>query len=161
MILNSRIDRKDIFFHYLFLSFLTYQAFKRSFSLRCTVIGNLKFKIYPTLPIVHDKSGTYCLKTSNRHNKNRISITSTPFSYIISFDFIYQYYQNIQLQCKTSWVKDIQIILRLFLVIPMYCQASSSQIKSITQPLAVLASWERSLGTYSRQQFTRNNLYTI
>jgi hypothetical protein len=24
----------------------------------------------------------------------------------------------------------------------MYCQASSSQIKSITQPLAVLAGWE-------------------
>ena len=27
------------------------------------------------------------------------------------------------------------------------CQASLSQIKSITQPLAVLASWEGSLGT--------------
>ena len=31
--------------------------------------------------------------------------------------------------------KGIQIILRLFLVIAMYCQGSSSQIKSITQPL--------------------------
>ena len=47
-------------------------------------------------------------------------------------------------------VKDIQIILRLFLVIAMYCQASSSQMKSITQPPALLAGWEGSLGTCSR-----------
>jgi hypothetical protein len=46
--------------------------------------------------------------------------------------------------------KDIQIILRLFLVIAMYCQGSSSQIKSITQPPALLAGWEGSLGTCSR-----------
>ena len=57
--------------------------------------------------------------------------------------------------------KEIKMILRLFLVIAMYCQASSSQIKSITQPLPLLASWRGSLGTCSRQQFTRNNLYTI
>ena len=57
--------------------------------------------------------------------------------------------------------KDIQIILRLFLVIAMYCQGSSSQIKSITQPHALLAGQEGSLGTCSRYQFTRNNLYTI
>ena len=57
--------------------------------------------------------------------------------------------------------KDIQIILRLFLVIAMYCQASSSQFFSITQPLPLLACREGSLGTCSRQQFTRNNLYTI
>ena len=31
--------------------------------------------------------------------------------------------------------KEIQIILRLFLVITMYCQASSSQFQSINQPL--------------------------
>ena len=37
------------------------------------------------------------------------------------------------------------MILRLFLVIAMYCQGSSSQIKSITQPLPLLASWEGSL----------------
>mgnify|MGYP007048344933 CR=1 FL=1 len=43
--------------------------------------------------------------------------------------------------------KEIQIILRLFLVIAMYCQASSSQIKSIIQPPTLLASWEGSLGT--------------
>jgi hypothetical protein len=43
--------------------------------------------------------------------------------------------------------KEIQIILRLFLVIAMYCQASSSQIKYITQPPALLAGWEGSLGT--------------
>ena len=43
--------------------------------------------------------------------------------------------------------KEIQIILRLFLVIAIYCQASSSQIKSITQPPALLAA---SLGTCSR-----------
>jgi hypothetical protein len=57
--------------------------------------------------------------------------------------------------------KEIQIILRLFIVIAMYCQASSSQIKSITQPAALLAGLEGSLGTCSRWQFTRNNLYTI
>ena len=57
--------------------------------------------------------------------------------------------------------KEIQIILRLFLVIPMYCQASSSQKKSITQPAPLLPGWEGSLGTCSRQQFTRNNLYNI
>jgi hypothetical protein len=51
---------------------------------------------------------------------------------------------------KGGEAKDIQIILRLFLVIAMYCQASSSQIKLITQPLAVLAGWEGSLGTSSR-----------
>ena len=37
--------------------------------------------------------------------------------------------------------KEIEMILRLFLVIAMYCQGSSSQIKSITQPLQLLASW--------------------
>ena len=47
-------------------------------------------------------------------------------------------------------IKDIQIILRLFLVIAMYCQASSSQFFSITQPLPLLAGWEGSLGTCSR-----------
>ena len=35
--------------------------------------------------------------------------------------------------------KKIQIILRLFLVIPMYCQTSSSQMQSITQPPTLLA----------------------
>ena len=44
--------------------------------------------------------------------------------------------------------KKIQIILRLFLVISMYCQASSSQFFfSITQPLTLLAGLE---GTCSR-----------
>ena len=41
--------------------------------------------------------------------------------------------------------KEIQIILRLFLVIAMYCQASKSQFKSvqsITQPPTLLAGWE-------------------
>jgi hypothetical protein len=46
--------------------------------------------------------------------------------------------------------KDIQIMLRLFLVITMDCQASSSQFFSITQPLLLLACWEGSLGTCSR-----------
>ena len=46
--------------------------------------------------------------------------------------------------------KEIQIILRLFLVIAMYCQASSSQLKSITQPLRLLAGWEGFLGTCRR-----------
>ena len=47
-------------------------------------------------------------------------------------------------------IKEIQIILRLFLVIAMYCQGSSSQIESITQPPPRLAGWEGSLGTFSR-----------
>ena len=47
-------------------------------------------------------------------------------------------------------IKEIKMILRLFLVIAMYCQGSSSQIKSITQPLPLLAGWEESLGTCSR-----------
>jgi hypothetical protein len=47
-------------------------------------------------------------------------------------------------------VKEIKMILRLFLVIAMYCQGSSSQIKSITQPLPLLAGWKGSLGTCSR-----------
>ena len=51
---------------------------------------------------------------------------------------------------KDIATKEIQIILRLFLVIAMYCQGSSSQIKSITQPLPLLAGWEGSLGTCSR-----------
>ena len=46
-----------------------------------------------------------------------------------------------------STTKEIQIILRLFLVIAMYCQASSSQFFSITQPLMLLAGWEGNLGT--------------
>ena len=46
--------------------------------------------------------------------------------------------------------KEIKMILRLFLVIAIYCQGSSSQIKSITQPLPLLAGWEGSLGTCSR-----------
>jgi hypothetical protein len=46
--------------------------------------------------------------------------------------------------------KEIQIILRLFLVIAMCCQGSSSQMKSITQPPALLAGWKGSLGTCSR-----------
>ena len=41
--------------------------------------------------------------------------------------------------------KEIKMILSLFLVIAMYCQGSSSQIKSITQPLPLLAGWEGSL----------------
>ena len=38
--------------------------------------------------------------------------------------------------------KEIQIILRLFLVIAMYCQANSSQFNQITQPPTLLAGWE-------------------
>ena len=45
-------------------------------------------------------------------------------------------------------IMEIQIILRLFLVIDMYCQTSSSQFFSITQPLTLLAGWEEAyLGT--------------
>ena len=41
-------------------------------------------------------------------------------------------------------IMEIQIILRLFLVIAMYCQGSSSQIESITQPPLLLAGWQGS-----------------
>ena len=50
--------------------------------------------------------------------------------------------------------KEIKIILRLFLVIAMYCQGSSSQIKSVTQPLLLLASWEGSLSTSNSLETT-------
>ena len=56
---------------------------------------------------------------------------------------------NEDCSCKEK-IKEIKIIRRLFLVITMYCQASSSQFVSITQPLTSLAGWEGSLGTCSR-----------
>ena len=49
-------------------------------------------------------------------------------------------------------VKEIEIIHRLFLVIAMYCQASSSQFKpvqSITQPPTLLAGWVHAVGSNS------------
>ena len=45
---------------------------------------------------------------------------------------------------------EIQIILRLFLVVAMYCQGGSRQMKSLTQPFQLLAGWEGSVGTCSR-----------
>ena len=45
--------------------------------------------------------------------------------------------------------KEIEIILRLFRVIAMYCQGSSSQIKALTQPFPLLAGLEGSLGSNS------------
>ena len=58
--------------------------------------------------------------------------------------------------------KEIQIIFGLFLFIPMYSQASSSQMKSVTQPPALLAGWEESLGTYMQLvAIHRNSLYAI
>ena len=56
----------------------------------------------------------------------------------------------ISVNIPVSVIKEIQIIFRLFLVIAMYCQASSSQMKSITQPPTLLAGWEGSLGTCSK-----------
>ena len=47
-------------------------------------------------------------------------------------------------------IKEIEMIIRLFLVIAIYCQGSPSQIKSITQPLPLQAGWEGSLGKCSR-----------
>ena len=44
-------------------------------------------------------------------------------------------------QKKERAPKEIQIIVRLFLVMAMYCQASSSQFCSITQPPPLLASY--------------------
>ena len=45
--------------------------------------------------------------------------------------------------------KEIKMILRLFLVVAVYCQGSSSQIKSNTQPLPLLDGLQESLGTCS------------
>jgi hypothetical protein len=38
-------------------------------------------------------------------------------------------------------LKDIEMILRLFLVIAMYCQGSSSQKKSILHSTSSIVSW--------------------
>ena len=43
--------------------------------------------------------------------------------------------------------KEIEMIHRLFLVIAMYCQASSPADQWITKPPTLLAGWEGSLGT--------------
>ena len=58
--------------------------------------------------------------------------------------------QEVVIVSMSIVTKEIEIIHRLFLVIAMYCQTSSSQFFSITQPLAVLACWEGSLGACSR-----------
>ena len=52
---------------------------------------------------------------------------------------------HIQKFIKVDLTKEVKIVYMLFLVIAMYCQASSSQIKSITQPLPLLAGCEGSL----------------
>ena len=60
-----------------------------------------------------------------------------------------------------SWGKEIEIINRLFLVIDMYCQASSSQFKSvqwITKPTTLLAGWEDTDFVCSNRWQTRDNL---
>ena len=46
--------------------------------------------------------------------------------------------------------KEIEMIHRLFRVIAMYCQASSTAVQLITKPPTLLAGWEGSLGTCSR-----------
>ena len=51
--------------------------------------------------------------------------------------------------CTVTSTKEIKIILRLFLFIAMYCQASSSQFNQSLN-LPVVAGWEGSLGTCSR-----------
>ena len=45
--------------------------------------------------------------------------------------------------------KEIEIIHGLFVVIAMYCQVSSSQFQSITQPPTLLTDWEEGLGSNS------------
>ena len=47
-------------------------------------------------------------------------------------------------------IKEIEIIHRLFLVVAMYCQDSSSNVQWITKPPMLVAGWEGSLGTCSR-----------
>ena len=73
--------------------------------------------------------------------------------YLISVKFISEFEKwlnHMMNISKASISKEIKIILRLFLVIALYCQGSSSQLKSITQPLPLLTGWEGSLGTCSR-----------
>ena len=73
-----------------------------------------------------------------------------PFPPALIFSFWSGEFNNAGEDALVAYLKEIQIILRLFLVIAMYCQASSSQFFSITQPLTLLAGWEGSLGTCSR-----------
>jgi hypothetical protein len=63
------------------------------------------------------------------------------------FLFLLNLHEN---QSKLHGYQGYKKILMLFLVIAMYCQGSSSQKTSITQPLPLLAGWEGSLGTCSR-----------
>ena len=54
-------------------------------------------------------------------------------------------------QITNNSTKEIQIIIRLFLVIAMYRQVRQFKpIQSITQPPTLLAGWEGSLDTCSR-----------
>ena len=57
--------------------------------------------------------------------------------------------------------KKIQIIRRLFLVIAMYCQGSSSQMKLITQPLRLQVGCEGSLGTCSIDNNSLETTYIL
>ena len=59
-------------------------------------------------------------------------------------------------------LKEIEIIHRLFLVIAMYCQASSSQFnESLNFSRCQLAGKEAQVHAVCKQQFTRNNLCII
>ena len=61
----------------------------------------------------------------------------------------------------TTFIKEIEIIHRLFLVIVMYCQASSSQIQWITKPPTLLAGKVLTDFVCSNRWQTRNNLSII
>ena len=77
-----------------------------------------------------------------------------PFSHLTAFQLPSMLWfvnlQSFPLYNLHQSTKEIKIVLRLILLIAMYCQGSSSQIKPITLPLLLLAGWEGSLGTYSR-----------
>ena len=66
---------------------------------------------------------------------------------------------SFKLPSSRTEIKEIEIILRLFLVIAMCCQGSSSQIISITQPPPLRAGWEGSLGTCSRYSNSLETTY--
>ena len=77
-------------------------------------------------------------------------ITSSLFETAYKKVQFHKWRNEVSLADRMGSIKEIKMILRLFLVIAIYCQGSSSQIKPITQPLPLLAGWEGRLGTCSR-----------
>ena len=136
--------------------------------LKCEFI-NAYASLWPLLPHMN---------TTKNHSRNFFSLSFTPTPSLRFLKVYYftklKYVHEIQFTLILLWwdifwelkpknffyversTKKFQMVLSLFLVIALYCQASSSQFFSITQPLtsfSVLAGWEGSLGACSRQSY--------